>query len=516
MLFHSYEFLLGFLPLAWGVFLLLKRQGLGRAASCWLLLASLSFYGWWNPVFLLLILASIGGNYLFGRLLALDLPMRMLQLWVALSYNLGILGYFKYAGFLEHIFDQITGASHEPLAIILPLAISFYTFQQISYIVDTWRSRAPEKDFINYCLFIVFFPHLIAGPITHHSKIIPQFSTFYDRNLPLIDYAVGFSLLIIGLFKKVGIADNVGSYFVGTYDLLKHGTVLSFYESWSTMTACALQIYFDYSGYADMAAGIGLLFGVRMPLNFFSPYKATSPSEFWRRWNITLMTFLRSYVYFPLGGSRYGRLRKYFASMSVMLVCGIWHGAGWNYIVWGALVGSILIVNSLWEEFLRPNPPPPSTLRRRIGGRALAFVCYVLPLTIFMFPTLDLGWAMLRGMLGFNGFALPINLLPRLGEFGVRLQHSGVIFAAAPASKGFLMMATIAAALAVLYLCPNSEQLFAAYKPTQNNIDKKLLDESVWRPKWQPTLKWAVALGGMAAVSFMLMFQIREFFYFQF
>lgn len=515
MLFHSYVFLFVFLPLTWGIFLAFKRRGLGRAAAFWLLLSSLFFYGWWNPRFLLLVLASVGGNYAFGLLLGWPgLRARFAALWGGLAYNLGILGYFKYAGFLTEVWNQLSGAQTPVPAILLPLAISFYTFQQISYIVDTYRTREPERDLLNYCLFIVFFPHLIAGPITHHTRIIPQFRNFYDTQVKGIDIAVGFSLIAVGLGKKVGIADQVGAYFVEAYPLIAQGATLGFFESWSVMTACALQIYFDYSGYADMAAGIGLLFGVRMPLNFFSPYKATSPVEFWRRWNMTLMNFLRSYVYIPLGGSRHGELRKYAASMSVMLVCGIWHGAGWAYIVWGLWVGSILIVNNLWNQYLPLKPPQGAfaTWRRRIGGRALTYVCYLLPLTIFMFPTLEMGGGVLKSMLGGNGLSLPQGFATILAP----LSALGFSFAPAPGFQGMEMALTIFGAFCVLYLCPNSEQLFARYQPTQHNLPPEQLRIEGLVPAWRPSVPAAVLVALLAGVCLMFLHHVREFFYFQF
>ncbi|MEK6805824.1 MAG: MBOAT family O-acyltransferase [Pseudomonadota bacterium] len=513
MLFHSYVFLLAFLPITWAGFLLLKRQGRGRAAAWWLLASSLFFYGWWNPKFLLLILASISGNFAFGLALGGAAPgARKPLLLAGLAFNLGILGYFKYAGFLLDVFDQFTGQSHAPLAIVLPLAISFYTFQQISYVVDTYRSGKPECNFLSYCLFIVIFPHLIAGPITHHSKIIPQFAGFYDRTFHGIDYAVGLSLIAVGLMKKVWLADPVGGYFIGAYPLIDEGVPLGFFESWGVMTACALQIYFDYSGYADMAAGLGLLFGVRMPLNFFSPYKATSPIDFWRRWNMTLMKFLRDYIYIPIGGSRYGELRKYTASMVTMVVCGLWHGSGWNYIVWGVAVGLIIMFNNLWDRFLHFAPPVTALGRylRMLSGRLVTFCCYVLPLAIFMFPSLSDGARMVKGMLGFQGFALPIFMADTLGAL------PGVHYADLPVIPGWSMLGWIGICLFVTYGMPNTEQLFGRYRPTQHSLSAETLQPERVLFTWHPNTVWAWIVGAMIVVSLTQLSHVREFFYFQF
>lgn len=516
MLFHSYIFLFAFLPACWITFILLKRHVSGRAAMVWLSLASFFFYGWWNPPFVLLVIFSILVNFHVGRgLTRPDLRHRKALLWFGLLFNLIPLGYFKYAGFMAEIWSDLTGAPLLRFDPFLPLAISFYTFQKIAYLVDAYKTRKAEHDLVDFSLFVMFFPQLIAGPIVRHEEIIPQIKRAVNQSIKPILVAAGLSLVAVGLFKKVFLADHLSVYFAQAYPLITGGLVLSLTEAWLVMTACALQIYFDYSGYADMAAGLGLMFGVRMPLNFFSPYKATSPVDFWRRWNMTLMRFLRDYVYIPLGGSRYGEVRKYAASFAVMIVCGIWHGAGWNYIVWGAMVGSILTLNNLWLKTHYGRNPPGPVLLRRWGGRALTFVCYAAPLAVFMFPKLGDGFSMLRSMFA-GDLLLPLSLQAPLGALAPLLQALGIGFASLPAYSDSDMLLWIGLGLVVLYGFPNSEQLFARYRPTLNMLPPSVLKaERPWM-RWRPTPVWALTLSATVTISLMFMHEVYEFFYFQF
>lgn len=516
MLFHSYVFLFAFLPITWIAFILIKRHLSGRAAMVWVTLASFFFYGWWNPPFVLLVMLSIGVNFQIGRMLADPAgTRRKALLWFGLLFNLIPLGYFKYANFLADIWADLTGTQAVQISSILPLAISFYTFQKVGYLVDAYKTRKAEHDLVDFSLFVMFFPQLIAGPIVRHEEILPQIKRSVNTPIRGVMVAAGLSLVAVGLFKKVFIADHLGVYFTGAYPLIAGGHVMSLLEAWLVMTACALQIYFDYSGYADMAAGLGLMFGVRMPLNFFSPYKATSPVDFWRRWNMTLMRFLRDYVYIPLGGSRHGEVRKYLCAFTVMIVCGVWHGAGWNYIVWGAMVGSILAINNLiLRTQIGQNPPGPRWWRT-LSGRALTFVCYVGPLTIFMFPHLKQGFAVLGSMFG-GDLLLPLSLKPALGALAPKLKALGIGFGQMPAYAGSEMLMWVGAGLLVLYFAPNSEQLFARYRPTLRMLPKEILKaERPWA-RWKPSPAWAVALAAVVTISLMFMHRVHEFFYFQF
>ncbi|TVT47942.1 MAG: MBOAT family protein, partial [Sedimenticola thiotaurini] len=306
MLFNSYYFIFLFLPIVLAVYFLLLRKDT-EYPIVWLVFASLFFYGWWNPVYLFLIIASMVINYALGWSLSDGSGMtpinrkRILVFGIAL--NLSALGYYKYAGFfIENIKTLITNDfSFEE--ILLPLAISFFTFQQIAYLVDAYRGITKEYRFIHYALFVTFFPQLIAGPIVHHKEMLPQFLrvTSFKKNIE--NFSIGITIFTIGLFKKSVLADNVAQYSTPVFDAAATGDSLSFFVAWGGAMAYTMQLYFDFSGYSDMAIGGARLFGIKLPLNFHSPYKATTIVEFWRRWHMTLSRFLRDYLYIPLGGN---------------------------------------------------------------------------------------------------------------------------------------------------------------------------------------------------------------------
>ncbi|MFQ5488405.1 MAG: MBOAT family O-acyltransferase, partial [Gammaproteobacteria bacterium] len=338
MLFHSYGFIFLFLPLTLLGFFLLGRYGLLRWALAWLVLASLTFYGWWNVEYLFLLLASIVVNYLLGRALApsqrTTASARVL-LAIGIGLNLALLAYFKYAAFIVGNFNQLLGSDYRVHEIVLPLAISFFTFQQIAYLVDAYYGRAQEYSFLNYSLFVSFFPQLIAGPIVHHREMMPQFEGRRIFRFSYEDMDVGLLIFCIGLFKKVLLADGMAQFSEPVFAAAAGGLELSFFEAWGGALAYTLQIYFDFSAYSDMAIGLAWMFGIRLPLNFASPYKAINIIEFWRRWHMTLSRFLRDYLYIPLGGNRKGRERRHLNIMATMLLGGLWHGAAWTFVVWG-------------------------------------------------------------------------------------------------------------------------------------------------------------------------------------
>ena len=345
MLFNSYTFLLAFLPITLLGFFGLGRLDRPRAALAWLLLCSLGFYAWWNPALAFLIMVSIVFNFAAGGLLVpgtMAEGRRKTMLVLSVAANLGILGYYKYAGFFLTVVDSLTGADWRASDIVLPLAISFFTFTQITFLVDSWKGGVRERDFLRYCLFVLFFPHLIAGPIVHHHELMPQFTPRSCRPRP--DFIItGMVLFSIGLFKKVLIADWVAGWSDPVFAAAARAdSSLTLFEGWLGALAYALQIYFDFSGYSDMAVGLGLLFGIVLPLNFNSPYKAASIIDFWRAWHMTLSRFLRDYLYIPLGG---GRKRRWLNLMTVMVLGGLWHGAGWTFVLWGTLHGVYLLVN---------------------------------------------------------------------------------------------------------------------------------------------------------------------------
>lgn len=355
MLFNSYEFIFIFLPICLAVFFAVGKTH-ARVAVFILVVASLGFYAWWEVSYLSIILVSIIGNFLVGKLIANTLKTSKKKAKLILSFgvavNLATLGYYKYANFAIEQANGLLGFDYHATEILLPLAISFFTFQQIAYLVDTYKTEIKEHSFLQYCLFVSFFPQLIAGPIVHHKEMLPQFAKPETFRINPHHIAIGLTLFSIGLFKKVVLADGIAVYASPLFAVVDHkGITLSGFEAWLGAIAYTLQLYFDFSGYSDMALGLARLFGIKLPNNFNSPYKATSIIEFWRRWHITLSRFLRDYLYIPLGGNRKGKYRRYINLFVTMLLGGLWHGAGWNFIIWGALHGSYLMINHMWSSF---------------------------------------------------------------------------------------------------------------------------------------------------------------------
>lgn len=360
MLFNSYEFILVFLPISFFVYFWLNSSRLIVAAKAWLVLCSLFFYSWWNVSYLPLILSSMVVNYALGTSLgrgdissinANDTNFkrkisRKTILITGLIFNVGLLAYFKYADFFVQNLNHV-GAGFELPNIVLPLAISFFTFQQIAYLVDSYREETKEYDFLNYALFVTFFPQLIAGPIVHHKEMMPQFASKWNLVKRYKNISLGIFIFSMGLFKKVVIADTFAKWATPGFESSES---LNFVEAWVTSLSYTFQLYFDFSGYTDMAIGVALLFNIRLPINFNSPYKALDIQDFWRRWHITLSRFLRDYIYIPLGGSRKGPNRTLVNLMATFLLGGLWHGASWMFVIWGALHGSALIVHRLWAS----------------------------------------------------------------------------------------------------------------------------------------------------------------------
>jgi alginate O-acetyltransferase complex protein AlgI len=378
MLFNSYPFLFVFLPLTLLIFYGLRR--IGRPDMCvpFLMLASLAFYSYWRPADLVVLLSTIVWNFLFaGYLARRSAPQAQLMLFVAIAGDLGLLAYFKYFDFIVSNVASLFGFDYSPLGIRLPIGISFFTFTQIAYLVDCYRSREYEKKFSNYGLFVTVFPHLIAGPIIHHAQMRPQFASLVRERIDPRLVALGVPILIIGLAKKVLLADNLAALADPVFAAVDKFVHLSASSAWLGVIAYTLQIYFDFSGYSDMAVGLGLLFGLRLPVNFDSPYKSTSIIEFWRRWHITLSTWLRDYLYFSLGGNRSGKAKRLLNIAITMLLGGIWHGAGWTFVIWGALHAFYIVANHLLREFSPLD-------RNREAPRVLGLMKWALTMSLVM------------------------------------------------------------------------------------------------------------------------------------
>ena len=351
MLFNSYEFIFAFLPITFFVYFYLLHKRLVTGAKGFLVFASLFFYSWWNVIYLPLILCSMLFNYVIGTSLGKDSEHKKVSkrqlLTIGIIGNVSLLGYFKYADFFIDNFNLFSGSNVELFHLALPLAISFFTFQQIAYLVDSYRGETKEYDFLNYALFVTFFPQLIAGPIVHHKEIMPQFASKCNLVKNYKNIALGIFIFSIGLFKKVVIADEFAIWATNGFDKAE---TLNLIEAWATSLSYTFQLYFDFSGYADMAIGAALLFNIKLPINFNSPYKATDIQDFWRRWHITLSRFLRDYIYIPLGGNRKGEFRTYNNLLITFLLGGLWHGAGWTFIFWGFLHGAALVIHRMWQK----------------------------------------------------------------------------------------------------------------------------------------------------------------------
>ncbi len=333
------------------IYYLLNHKGQYVHAKVLLVMASLFFYSWWHVIYLPLIVGSMVFNYWAAvklRSKTSGQSIKKRQLIFAITANLSLLAYFKYADFFIENINFVLGSEVGLLNLALPLAISFFTFQQIAYLVDSYRGETHEDSFLNYTVFVSFFPQLIAGPIVHHKEMMPQFSNFNNRIINVDNLVRGLFIFSIGLFKKVIIADSFAVWATAGFD---QAPQLYFFEAWATSLSYTFQLYFDFSGYTDMAIGIALMFNIVLPLNFNSPYQAKDIQDFWRRWHITLSRFLKDYVYIPLGGNRLSSLVTYRNLMATFILGGLWHGAGWTFVFWGFLHGAALCVHRIWKHF---------------------------------------------------------------------------------------------------------------------------------------------------------------------
>ncbi len=410
-----------FLPLTFFIYFYLNSKKLTEASKGFLVVSSLFFYSWWNIVYLPLILVSMVFNYVIGRSLSKEhtrVPKKHL-LSIGIVVNIGLLGYFKYSDFFISNINLVLESEVGLLNLALPLAISFFTFQQIAYLVDSYRGETKEYDFLNYGLFVTFFPQLIAGPIVHHKEMMPQFAHSRNKIKNYKNIVLGLFIFSIGLFKKVAIADTFAIWATNGFDKAEYLTLL---EAWATSLSYTFQLYFDFSGYTDMAIGVALLFNIRLAMNFNSPYKASNIQDFWRRWHITLSRFLKDYVYISLGGNRRGNLRTISNLMATFILGGIWHGAGWTFIFWGFLHGFALVIHRVWNQ--------------------LGFKLNIVLGWIITFNFVNIAWIffrakewsdaikVLKGMFGLSGVILPnalANKLESLSEYGV--DFGGAFFA---------------------------------------------------------------------------------------
>ncbi len=508
MLFNSYEFLLMFLPLCLGGYYSFSSVAGQRAAIAWLALCSMFFYGWWNPAYVWLMTASILFNYGAGLLLASRHRSKPL-LALAVAANLLLLGHYKYTDFFISSANALAGLDWQLHNIVLPLGISFFTFTQIAYLVDVYRGEVREYRITDYFLFVTYFPHLIAGPIIHHKEMMPQFAKPATQQITAHNITGGLVLFTIGLAKKILVADRAMEYVGPVFTAAEQGASLTFFEAWGGTLAYVVQLYFDFSGYADMALGLSLLFGIRLPLNFNSPHKATSIIDFWRRWHMTLSRFLRDYLYIALGGSRHGEPRRYLNLFLTMLLGGIWHGAGWTFVLWGALHGAYLCINHGWRAFCagRKALLPPA-LRTAVYG-TLTFLAVVVSWVFFRAHSLDGALRVLEGMAGLNGVTVPLKYAEKWGETGQWLAQFGLVFDD-NLFKGGKQVSQILWPLLVIWLLPNSQTLLRHYDVTVSEFSEQ--SRFAFRPNAATLLLCLVVL----LYCFTHLTQLSEFLYFRF
>ncbi len=437
MLFSSIEFVFLFLPLVFFVYFLLANEKKTRPAKYWLIAASMFFYAWWEPKYTLLLLFSITFNFFIGKKIQnkrffekKTQAKRYLTFGVLL--NIAILAYYKYADFVLYNATSLLHISYTPIQTTLPLAISFFTFLQIAYIVDCYKDFDKIYSYLDYTLFVTFFPHLIAGPLIHHEEMMPQFENKKNWKIIPKNCAMGLFIFSIGLFKKMGIADPLSVLAKAGFD--GHSS-LSFIEAWATSLSYTFQLYFDFSGYSDMAIGVSLMFNILLPVNFNSPYKASNIQEFWRRWHITLSRWLQQYVYVPLGGNRNGTARTCANLFLTFLIGGIWHGAGWTFVIWGILHGLALITHRLWKKLFTPY---------RLPGPMTWFITFLFinfAWVFFRATSLKRAGEIILAMAGRNGLA------PQAWSFGLSAPQWGCSYA------------ILLIAMTIAWATPNSMQL---------------------------------------------------------
>ncbi|MCC6916414.1 MBOAT family protein [Nitrosomonas sp.] len=509
MLFNSFGFIFLYLPIVIFIFFWLGRYDKTRAAG-WLAFASLFFYGYWDYRYVPLLLASVGFNYWAGLHIARAVSARKIWLVFALTANLLLLAYYKYANFFLYTIDAVSGWHFEALDIVLPIGISFYTFTQIAFLVDTYRGQVKEYRFVHYILFVSYFPHLIAGPVLHHKEMMPQFADDKNYHPGWENIAIGLSIFVIGLTKKILIADNVAPLADPVFSPDAHPQLI---EAWIGALAYTFQLYFDFSAYSDMAIGLSRLFGVKLPLNFNSPYKAENISDFWRRWHMTLSRFLRDYLYIPLGGNRNGSLNRYRNLMITMLLGGLWHGAGWTFVIWGGLHGFYLVINHAWQFVI-------SKLKMHTGpiwtasSRLITFLAVVIAWVFFRAPDIRTAIDILGAMIGVNGISFPHGLAHYSDQFQYlpfSVSFNGIQWI----DFGGIDVPVLLAAALIAWFAPNTQEIFSRYDPCLEKVTPpgSLISRYI---SWAPSKLTGVVFAVLFVICMLNMNRVTEFLYFQF
>ena len=486
MLFNSFIFIFLFLPITIGLFFYSAKYS-SRAALSILFVASMIFYGWNNYHYVFLLLFSILINFIVGKYIVSTISKNHKKyfLYLGVTFNLFLLGYFKYTNFFIQNMNTLVNTHFPDPKIILPIGISFFTFTQIAFLVDCYRGFVQKYHFLNYALFVTYFPHLIAGPIIHHKEVMPQFEKKRTFQMNYRNLMIGIVIFSMGLFKKTMIADHLAVYVSPVYDILNSS--ITCLDAWLSSLAYTLELYFDFSGYSDMAIGLSMLIGVKLPINFYSPYKSKNIIEFWRRWNMTLSRFLRDYLYIPLGGNRKGKVRRYINLMLTMFLGGLWHGASWTFVVWGTLHGVYLCINHGWivlKEKLG--------LKKRASPLLEIFSCFftfifvIIAWIFFRAPNFSVAHEILSSM-----FFKPLSLpgywpIPSvIKELLVKI-HVGFIpqttWTPNDPVASFHCLMLIFISLLIVWLMPNSYQIMRKYRPALLPTKEKITSWVSWRP----------------------------------
>jgi D-alanyl-lipoteichoic acid acyltransferase DltB (MBOAT superfamily) len=484
MSFSYFEYAFIFLPIVIILYFLVNSRGFVKLGKLWLLICSFLFYIYLSPLYLPLLLISIIVNFFIGDILRPDSRIRLRiprKTVVALGilFNIGLLGYFKYSDFFIQNINALFSTNIGFLKIVAPLGISYFTFLQVAFLVDTYRGKLGPNEFIPYALFVSFFPKIIQGPIALQWEIAPQFTDTARNKFNAENFSRGLLFMSIGLIKKLVIADNLAAWATQGYD---HASVLSFFEAWFAMLSHCFQLYFDFSGYTDMAIGVGLMLNIRIPDNFNSPYKSLNYQDLWRRWHITLGRFLREYIYIPLGGNREGEIRTYVNLLITFVIGGLWHGAAWTFVFWGAMNGVGLMIHRMWRRTgLKMN---------YILAGFLTFLYWNITVVMWRATSYHDAVKVYRGLVGFDGVVLPqklesMSFLKSIGvQFGPWLANLG--------EKQYYLIYVILGSALLCFFTKNSQEL---------------------AERLRPTMRWAVFVSLLLGIGILHMTQVSEFIY---
>lgn len=540
MLFNSYPFIFAFLPIVLIIYHLLRIYAGIKTAFGWLILASLFFYGWWDISYVPILLFSVIINYQLSRqiLAANSARTKTLLLTAGICGNLALLCYFKYTIFAVSILNDVTGSSFSVSKLALPLGISFFTFQQIIYLLDISRGVVSVREFSRYLLFVAFFPHLIAGPILHHQEMMPQFADTPRQHAHWRNLAIGCSIFILGLAKKVLFADNLSDFVGPVHNAAAAGIPIAFFEGWMASICYALQLYFDFSGYSDMAIGLARMFGIILPLNFNSPYKAKNIAMFWQSWHMTLTRLLYDYVYGPLAtwltrisiSGGYDLISRFILALAIPTVItfflsGLWHGAGWTFVIFGLLHAMYMVIYLAWREYRkRSRAATGGSLVGRIAAQSLTLLCVVVAFVFFRAHSVEGAIAILKGMAGINKISLPVSLLAYVPSLSGVLNNAGIeLMGFSPNDLVGLNPTSVTLMLGLITIClalPNTQQIFSRYRPALRPGTARW---TPYRPSpgwqaltWRPSIAWGLGLGLIGLACSACLSAVSEFLYFQF